>query len=109
MTDKTLKDGDGNSFVAALNLVLGRVSAALSRSWTMCTEDKAVFDSLASKLDTLNTAVASTAPALIAQADEYETVAASQTDQVLGATGATGDRIAGFLINPATTSPGTVS
>jgi hypothetical protein len=61
------------------------------------------------KIDTLNTAVASTAPALIAQADEYETVAASQTDQVLGATGATGDRIAGFLINPATTSPGTVT
>jgi hypothetical protein len=68
----------------------------------------AAVDGLEGKLDTLNTAVASTAPALIAQADEYETVAASQTDQVLGATGATGDRIAGFLINPATTSPGTV-
>ena len=29
--------------------------------------------------------------------DEYETVAASQTDQVLGATGATGDYIEGVL------------
>jgi hypothetical protein len=70
---------------------------------------EALITSTNTKIDTLNTAVASTAPALIAQADEYETVAASQTDQVLGATGATGDRIAGFLINPATTSPGTVS
>jgi hypothetical protein len=39
---------------------------------------------------------------------EYETVAASQTAQALGATGATGDYIAGVLIIPATTSPGNV-
>jgi hypothetical protein len=39
---------------------------------------------------------------------EYETVAASQTSQVLGPTGATGDTIAGVLIIPATTSPGNV-
>jgi hypothetical protein len=40
---------------------------------------------------------------------DYETVAASQTDQVLGATGAAGDYLAGLLIVPATTSPGAVS
>lgn len=40
---------------------------------------------------------------------EYETVAASQTDQAMGATGATGDYLAGVLIVPATTSPGAVS
>lgn len=40
--------------------------------------------------------------------DEYETVAASQTAQALGATGATGDIIAGILVIPATTSPGNV-
>jgi hypothetical protein len=40
--------------------------------------------------------------------DEYETVAASQTAQVLGATGGTGDIIAGILVIPATTSPGNV-
>lgn len=40
--------------------------------------------------------------------DEYETVAASQTEQTLGATGATGDYIAGVLVIPATTSPGNV-
>jgi hypothetical protein len=39
---------------------------------------------------------------------EYETVAASQTNQVLGPTGATGDYLAGVLIVPATTSPGNV-
>lgn len=39
----------------------------------------------------------------------YETVAASQTDQALGATGAAGDDLDGLLIVPATTSPGAVS
>lgn len=39
---------------------------------------------------------------------EYETVAASQTAQVLGATGGTGDYLTGLLIIPATTSPGNV-
>ena len=42
-------------------------------------------------------------------AGEYETVAASQTDQVMGATGATGDYLSGILIIPGTTSPGAVS
>lgn len=41
-------------------------------------------------------------------AGEYETVAASQTAQVLGATGGTGDYISGILVVPATTSPGNV-
>ena len=40
---------------------------------------------------------------------EYETVAASQTDQTLGATGAAGDYLASLLVVPATTSPGAVS
>ena len=41
---------------------------------------------------------------------EYETVAASQTGQVLGAgSGATGDFIAGILVVPASTSPGAVT
>lgn len=40
---------------------------------------------------------------------EYETVAASQTDQVLGATGATGDFLSHIVIQPATTGAGTVT
>lgn len=42
-------------------------------------------------------------------AGEYETVAASQTDQTIGATGGAGDYLSGVLIIPATTSPGAVS
>lgn len=38
---------------------------------------------------------------------EYETVAASQTDQVLGATGAAGDYLSHIIIQPATTGAGT--
>jgi hypothetical protein len=41
--------------------------------------------------------------------DEYETVAAGQTAQVLGATGALNDYLSHLLIVPATTSPGAVS
>lgn len=40
--------------------------------------------------------------------DEYETVAASQTEQVLGATGAAGDYIKRIVVIPASTSPGNV-
>lgn len=40
---------------------------------------------------------------------KWETVAASASDQSLGATGATGDYLTGLLIIPATTSPGAVS
>lgn len=39
---------------------------------------------------------------------EYETVAASQTAQTIGATGGTGDYMSGLLVIPATTSPGNV-
>lgn len=39
---------------------------------------------------------------------DYETVAASQTAQVLGTVGAIGDVLAGILVVPATTSPGNV-
>ncbi len=42
-------------------------------------------------------------------AGDYETVAASQSDQALGGTGATGDLLKHVLIVPATTSPGAVS
>lgn len=39
----------------------------------------------------------------------YETVAASQTDQALGPTGAVGDELHRLVIIPGTTSPGAVS
>lgn len=40
---------------------------------------------------------------------EYETVAASQTAQTLGASGEAGDYLASLLVIPATTSPGAIS
>lgn len=40
---------------------------------------------------------------------DWETVAASQTDQALGTTGAAGNILEGLLVVPATTSPGAVS
>lgn len=43
------------------------------------------------------------------EACKYETVAASQTAQVLGATGAKGDHIKRLIIIPASTSPGAVA
>ena len=45
---------------------------------------------------------------VVEAARAYETVAASQTAQALGATGATGDTISRIVIIPATTSPGAV-
>lgn len=40
---------------------------------------------------------------------QYETVAASQTAQVLGTNGGAGDYLSGVLIIPGTTSPGAVA
>lgn len=40
---------------------------------------------------------------------DYKTVAASQTNQVLGVSGAQGDYLSGLLVIPGTTSPGAVS
>jgi len=40
---------------------------------------------------------------------QFETVAASQTDQMLGATGAAGDYLKGLWVTPATLNPGAVS
>lgn len=61
------------------------------------------------KQDALVSALAGTLAVRDADAGEYETVAASQTDQVMGATGAAGDLLSGLLVIPATTSPGAVS
>lgn len=58
-------------------------------------------------------AASATVPALLrgileAYGSEYETVAASQTAQTLGATGGTGDTLKGLLVVPASVSPGNV-
>lgn len=76
-------------------------------------------DTIIGHVDGLETAIASTNTKLDTAitalqvidnivGQEYETVAASQTAQVLGATGATGDLIRGLLIVPATVNAGQV-
>lgn len=47
--------------------------------------------------------------AVVSAGLEYETVAASQTDQVLGATGAAGDYLSHIVIQPVTTGAGAVT
>ena len=55
-----------------------------------------------------DTASAAAAASAAASGTNYETVAASQTDQVLGTAGAAGDFLGGLLVVPATVSPGAV-
>lgn len=50
-----------------------------------------------------------TSPVSIYDPGNYETVAASQSAQTIGATGAAGDYLVGLLIVPATTAAGAVS
>jgi hypothetical protein len=46
---------------------------------------------------------------LVNAGSQYETVAASQTAQVLGVAGKVGNYLVGLLVIPATTSPGAVA
>ena len=48
-------------------------------------------------------------PFPVSASSQYETIAASQSTQAMGVTGATGDFLAGVLIVPATINPGAVS
>jgi len=56
-----------------------------------------------------DSAAEATAASRSQSASEYESISASQTGQVLGTTGATGDYLAGLLVVPTTTSPGLVT
>lgn len=85
----TISIDDGGGAIT----VDGTVTANLSAT------DNAVLDAIDTNTDKIVDELAG----------EYETVAASQTDQALGATGGTGDYLKGVLIVPATTSPGAVS
>lgn len=111
-TDEVTYSGD-----AGVNVQLVREVAVTGSEGSKTTIDKAYGAGAANtgtarvihaSDDPLVVAATSTEPVKISQADEYETVAASQPDQVLGSTGAVGDRLQGIIINPATTSPGNV-
>jgi len=78
--------------VSGLPTSLGQKTMALSLGVAIASDQSAVPVSI---LDISNA--------------EYETVAAGQTAQVLGGTGATGDYLGGLLVTPASTSPGVVT
>lgn len=84
--DVVISDGGGSITVD------GTVTANLSAT------DNAVLDAIDSNTDNIVDALAG----------EYETVAASQTGQTIGATGGTGDYLSHLIVIPATTSPGNV-
>lgn len=69
---------------------------------------EALIGSTNTKLDTLNTAVASTTPSPIIMSLTPKAVAVSQTDFVLGVTGAAGDSLEGIIIQPTGTTVGSV-
>src|SRR4051812_26437820 len=97
MATITVKDAANLDVALEKPLTPGRASAASSRPVVLSTED------LAALVAVSNVTIAGSL------LGEYETVAASQTDQALGATGATGDWLARIIIVPASTSPGAVS
>lgn len=112
------------SLIALVPASLGSKAAAASFATTMSTEDLARFGTLTETAPASDTAssglngrlqrIAQRLTSLITSVDgltgnEYETVAASQTNQALGATGATGDLLVSVLIVPASTTPGAVT
>lgn len=78
-----------DSFISLFKRLLAGVTTMIARLTTLTT-------------DTSNVGVYP-AP------EEYETVAASQTDQILGATGAAGDRLSHITIQPTSLTPGVVT
>lgn len=95
------------TFWQATQPVSGTVTANLGTIGGAATE--ATLAAMSAKLPaTLGGKVAAASLSVISALLEYETVAASQTDQVLGGTGATGDYLSYVIISPGTTSPGNV-
>jgi len=88
----------------------GTITIKPASSGAAATSDIAMVVTLRDVNANGGTTAANSAPVVPAdQYGTYKTVAASQTAQVLGAVGATGDYLAGLLIVPATTAAGTVS
>jgi hypothetical protein len=68
-----------------------------------------LLDRLKTLATSATTMIASLAQIAKPSKGEYETVAAGQTDQVLGATGAAGDYLKGLIIVPAVVACGVVT
>lgn len=92
----TIKDGGGSNVVVAAK----DVSSVFYSKVLVSKADGTPVDPVA--------AVGGGVP-VVNSSGEYEPVAASQSTQTIGATGATGDYLSGVLIVPANLNPGAVS
>lgn len=104
MATMTVLDSAGGTQTVEKPLTPGRAAAAASRPVVLSNEDSANLAAVATA------AADTTTPSLVeVKNPNYETVAASATGQVMGASGAAGDILSHVVIIPATTSPGAVS
>jgi hypothetical protein len=124
MATLKVKDYETGLATEVNKLPIGPTTRANAVPMALATEDLAYIDGIESKLDTVNTNLTLVNDKLATMATneattttaftnitvgEYETVAASQTAQVLGTTGAAGNYLDRVVIIPATTSPGVVT
>ena len=93
-----------NAVLDTIDAVLDTINAKLVTGTVIGDVNLGATDNAV--LDSIVTSLAKIEPQAV---DEYETVAASQTDQVIGPTGATGDYLKHVLVIPATVSPGVVT
>lgn len=105
LKDGTEVDSTNKLPVSATFAAVGAGTAAAAGRVTLASDDPLVAKIPAS----LGAKAASASLSVTQAAYEYETVAASQTAQVLGATGATGDYLSHIIIQPTTTAAGTVT
>jgi hypothetical protein len=94
--------------IAATNTKLDSVIASVDGLEGFTDGLETLIAATNTKIDTLNTAVASTTPNPVIMSLTPKAVAVSQTDYVLGATGAAGDTLSGFIIQPTGTTVGSV-
>lgn len=114
VSEITVLDGNGTSrdvaTLTAIAALIGEVAASPTAN-TLLARLKEITDKIiAAPATAANQASQLSADgAMIRIGDgDYETVAAGQTNQALGAAGAAGDYLLGLLIIPATTAPGAV-
>lgn len=98
--DVNVKQLNGNT----VSVGAGAVGTGVQRV-TLASDDPLVAKIPAS----LGAKAASASLSVVQSGMEYETVAAAQTAQVLGATGATGDFLSHVILQPAATNAGTTT
>lgn len=98
----TVLDSAGATQTVNTLPALGQAAQAGSLPVALSTTDS-------TNLATIATNSSLTTPSAVEGPGGYETVAASQTSQVLGSTGAVGDYLSHLTVIPTTTSPGAIT